>query len=134
MILRQGAAETSLKFDFPVSSYWKLHYDFGKKWAGRYSGFGPETVNLFLINAVLPFRASYIHRAGENKAWEQWMEMLENLPAENNHITRVWTGYGYRVPNAFYSQAFLHLYSHYCKNRNCLNCHIGQSLIKGKGN
>jgi hypothetical protein len=60
------------------------------------------------------------------------MEILQNLPAENNRITRIFAGYGYRVPNAFYSQAFLHLYQNYCSHRNCLTCHIGQFLIRGK--
>ncbi|MCX6224157.1 MAG: DUF2851 family protein, partial [Bacteroidia bacterium] len=132
-VLRGSGTEMDLKFDFPVSAYWKLHYDFGKKWAGRFTGFGAETINLFLINAVLPFRASYDNRNGDTGAWEKWMELLEKLPAENNRITRVWTGYGYRVPNAFYSQAFLHLYTNYCNNRHCLTCHIGQFLIRGKG-
>lgn len=131
-VIRGQGSEIHLKFDYPVSTYWKLHYDFGKKWAGHFTGFGEETVNLFLINAVLPFRASYSNRNGDAGAWEKWMEILESLPAENNRITRVWSGYGYRVPNAFYSQAFLHLYTKYCQNRSCLSCHIGQFLIRGR--
>jgi hypothetical protein len=122
-----------LKFDYPVSSYWKVHYNFEKKWAGRFAGFGHETVNLFMINAVLPFRACYDNRNGDSSAWENWMNNLESLPAENNRITRIWEGYEYRIPNAFYSQAFLQLFTKYCHSRQCLTCHIGQFLIKGKG-
>jgi hypothetical protein len=132
-VLRGSGPEMNLKFDYPVSAYWKLHYDFGKTWSGRFTGFGAETINLFQINAVLPFQASYANRNGDNQAWEKWMEILESLPAEDNRITRVWSSYGYRVPNAFYSQAFLHLYTNYCRNRHCLGCHIGQFLIRGKG-
>lgn len=132
-VLRGTGAGSNLNLDYPVSAYWKQHYDFGKKWTTGYSGFGAETVNLFLVNAVLPFRASYANRNGDAGAWEKWMEQLESLPAENNRITRVWSGYGYRVPNAFYSQAFLHLFTQYCHNRHCLKCHIGQFLIRGKG-
>ena len=131
-VLRGSETEMKLVTDYPVSSYWKIHYDFGKKWEGRSTGFGGSTLNLFMINAVLPFRASYANRNGDSGAWEKWMERLEKLPAENNRITRVWSGFGYRVPNAFYSQAFLHLYTHYCRERHCLNCHIGQCLIRGK--
>ncbi len=133
LVLNGSVMDHHLKFDCPVSAYWKLHYDFGKKWAGRYAGFGTETINLFMINAVLPFRASYDNRNGDSGAWEKWMEQLELLSPENNRITRVWSGYGYRIPNAFYSQAFLHLYGNYCHHRHCLSCHIGQFLIRGKG-
>jgi hypothetical protein len=61
------------------------------------------------------------------------MEQLEAMHAEDNRITRIWIRYGYRIPNAFYSQAFLHLYGDYCRERHCLTCHIGQFLIRGKG-
>jgi hypothetical protein len=131
-VLKGMDKEMNINRDYPVSSYWKIHYDFGKKWSAGYTGFGAETINLFMINAVLPYRASYAHRNGDEEAWEKWMEHLEKLPAENNRITRLWCGYGYRVPNAFYSQAFLHLYTNYCHGRHCLGCHIGQFLIRGR--
>ncbi len=123
----------NLIFDYPMSSYWKMHYDFGKKWETPATGMGEGTITLFRINAVLPFRACYENRNGDAGAWEKWMEQLELLPAEDNRISRLWTHYGYRIPNAFYSQAFHHLYSRYCQNRHCLTCHIGQFLIRGKG-
>ena len=132
-VLGDTSTGMNLRFDGPVSAYWKMHYDFGKVWEGGPAGFGAETINLFMINAVLPFRASYDNRNGDNGAWERWMEALEKLPAENNRITRVWSGYGYRVPSAFYSQAFFHLLTNYCQGRHCLTCHIGQFLIRGKG-
>ncbi len=131
-VLGQPEKDNELFSSQPVSSYWKLHYDFGKKWESRTTGIGGSTLNLFLINAVLPFRASYANRDGDPAAWEKWMEALEKLPAEDNRITRVWLAYGYRVPNAFYSQAFLHLYTNFCRTRHCLTCHIGQNLIRGK--
>jgi hypothetical protein len=126
-------ADPNLRLDSPLSTYWQQHYDFGKKWTGACPAFGESTRNLFIINAVLPFRASYAHRNGDTLAWEHWMDQLERLPAEDNRITRIWVGYGYRIPNAFYSQAFFHLYTHYCSKRLCLSCHLGQLLIRGKG-
>jgi hypothetical protein len=131
-----GSAEDSgtvLKFDNSVSEYWREHFDFGKKWDNGSVTFGASTVNLFRINAVLPYQACYANREGDPRAWEKWMENLERMPAEDNRITRIWSGYGYRVPNAFYSQSFLHLYNTYCSKRQCLNCRIGQSLIRGRG-
>jgi hypothetical protein len=132
-VFRGRDQSMNLNFDFPVSSYWKMHYDFGKKWSGNYPGFGIETENLFVINAALPVRACYAYRNGDQSAWETWMEALSGLAAEKNRITRLWAGNGFQVPNAFYSQAFLHLFKNYCNNRRCLTCHIGQLLIRGKG-
>lgn len=121
---------TTDSFQAPVSAYWKNHYDFGKERTGDPPGLGQDSINLFRINMGLPFVACYETRHGQGEARVRWMERLESLPAENNRITRLWTGYGYQVPNAFYSQAFLHLYNAYCKPRRCLNCRVGQALIR----
>jgi hypothetical protein len=121
-------------FDVPVSTYWKTHYDFGRERTGEPPGFGQESINLFRINVGLPYVACHEARHGRDDAHVRWMERLESLPPENNRITRLWTGYGYQVPNAFYSQAFLHLYNAYCRHRRCLNCRIGQALIRNPSN
>ncbi len=130
LVLKGAGMIERSSLDFPVSSYWKSHYDFAREWSGQYPGIGEETVNLFRINASLPFAACYADRHGDSASKEKWMEWLERLPPENNRITRIWTSYGYCVPNAFYSQAFLHLYLAYCRPRRCLNCRIGQYLIR----
>jgi hypothetical protein len=129
-VINTGGHVDPESFEFPVSAYWKVHYDFEKKWTGAYPGIGQDTINLFRINAAVPFAATYANRQGEKRAREQWMETLEVLPAESNRITRIWASYGYRVPNAFYSQAFLHLFNVYCHPRKCLSCRIGQFLIR----
>jgi hypothetical protein len=121
-------------FDVPVSTYWKTHYDFGRERIGEPPGFGQESINLFRINVGLPYVACHESRHGRVDAHVSWMERLESLPSENNRITRLWSGYGYQVPNAFYSQAFLHLYNTYCRPRRCLNCRIGQALIRNPSN
>ncbi len=133
LVTRSAGRVSRDAFDHPVSSYWKQHYDFGKKWAAGYPGIGSDTVNLFAINAGIPFFACRANRQGERTARERWMDSLEKMPAESNRITRIWTGYGFRVPNAFYSQAFLHLFTAYCQPRKCLSCRIGQTLIRNPG-
>ena len=115
--------------DIPVSTYWQKHYDFGKEWRDQSPTIGKDTLNLLKINYLLPVLACYASAIGQPQSNVWWMEQLERLPPENNRITRLWTGYGYQVPNAFYSQAFLHLYQNYCSSRRCLSCRIGQAII-----
>ncbi|MFO7617553.1 MAG: DUF2851 family protein [Bacteroidales bacterium] len=115
-----------------VSGYWKKHYDFGKEWKDKPPRIGEDTINILRINYLNPLLACYRSTLGNRESHVWWMEQLEALPPENNRITRLWSGYGFRVPNAFYSQAFLHLYRHYCSPRKCLNCRIGQAVVSSR--
>jgi hypothetical protein len=115
--------------DIRVSGYWKKHYDFGKEWKDKPAMIGQDAVNVLKINYLIPLLACYGSSNGNRESNVWWMEQLESLPPENNRITRLWSGYGFRVPNAFYSQAFLHLFQQYCSSRRCLNCRIGQAVV-----
>ena len=57
--------------------------------------------------------------------------MLEELPAENNRILRVWKECGLRVASAADSQALIQLKNEYCDRRDCLRCRFGYEFLKG---
>ena len=56
--------------------------------------------------------------------------LLQQLPAEQNKITKEWNELGLKVKNAFDSQAVIELYNNFCQKRQCLNCSIGISILK----
>ena len=58
------------------------------------------------------------------------LRFLEELPAEKNTITRHWIELGIKNSNAYQSQALLQLKNEHCKQKNCLNCSIGNKLLQ----
>lgn len=129
-ILNVGLTRSKLPSQSLVSSYWKTHLDFGRLGTLSQTSLSEGVLNLLHINAVLPLNAYYFSCHNRNHAQQDWMEVLEDLPAENNYVIKLWKDAGFRVPNAFYSQAFLMIYKNYCSQRQCLRCKIGQLILK----
>lgn len=114
-----------------TSSYWRSHYDIDKISAVQLPGMGDNSRQLLMINVFLPLNAFFRFRKGENDAVEFWQDQLENLPAEENRVIRLWQDIGFRVPNAFYSQSFFYMYRNYCAGKRCLACRLGQLILAG---
>ncbi len=51
---------------------------------------------------------------------ERAASLLEELKAENNYVTRMWSGAGIPVQTAADSQALLQLQKEYCDKKKCL--------------
>jgi hypothetical protein len=111
------------------SSYWLTHYDIDKKISGLVPQMGDSSKLLLMINSFLPLRGFFNYQNGDSDAIESWLERLERLPAENNSVTRRWEEIGFRIPNAFYSQAFFYIYRNYCVEKKCLACKIGHLIL-----
>lgn len=93
---------------------------------------GEDAVNLLLINSVLPFVFVYGKIQHQEILCEKVLNWYEELPAENNRITRQFTSLGLPLKNAADGQAYIQLKSEYCSTLQCLHCSIGyQSLMHG---
>ena len=55
---------------------------------------------------------------------------LQELKAEKNNITRKWEDLNVENKTAFDSQALLELKKFYCDEKRCLDCAIGNKLLK----
>lgn len=69
----------------------------------------------------------------EEKITDRAFDFLEQLKAEDNHITRTWKDVGLTVDNAGDSQALIQLKNEYCDRRDCLRCRFGYEYLKGEG-
>ncbi|RRB02091.1 DUF2851 family protein [Larkinella rosea] len=112
------------------SAYWQSHYRFGKTSEKVLATLGQTAAENLIVNAIVPLLMAYSH----HKDWPDYREravgLLEQLPAENNRITRIWQGLNIPVRTAFDSQASIELYKMYCQSKKCLSCQIGVSLLK----
>ena len=111
-----------------TSPYWEEHFNFRKVSSHRAKRVGESALNLIVINTVIPFLYTY----GLHKADEMLCERatLEALKAENNYVTRLWSGAGLPVYTAADSQALLQLQKEYCEKKDCLRCRFGYEYLR----
>ena len=113
-----------------ASKYWNTHYVFGKCSPESVKQTGTQTIRTLIINVVAPFLNAYGKTRHHKPSIDRAAEILTELNAESNQITRNWLKFGIRTNNAFESQALIHLHNRYCKQKRCLECQIGASYFE----
>ena len=126
----QSLKEIKQLLNVTANDYWHYHYVFDEATAYKEKNLGTQMINSILINTIIPIVFAYglynREEAYKNKAL-QW---LEEIAAEKNNITNAWAGLGIENKNAFDSQALIELKNEYCNKKRCLNCAVGNRLLK----
>jgi Protein of unknown function (DUF2851) len=117
-------------FKGQISDYWQQHYLPARPSAARLKGIGRQSIDILLINTVVPLLFAYSHWQDKPDYKERAMAWLEQLPAEKNMTIQVYQDLGLPIPSAADSQAYLQLFQHYCQTRKCLSCSLGHHLLK----
>ena len=117
-------------FTVPPSSYWLSHYQFTKKAKSAEHELGRSSIENIIINTVVPVWAAYGKLSDEQSYVDRAVQVLQQLPEEENKITRSWKNIGMTTQTAFDSQALIELYNSFCQKKSCLNCAIGASLMR----
>ncbi|MBS1615035.1 MAG: DUF2851 family protein [Bacteroidetes bacterium] len=116
-----------------ASSYWDTHYRFDETPSRKtVKKLGTDAAQNIIINTLAPIRFLYAHTQGRAEESEKALQLLENLPAEDNRILRIWAAHGWLPRHAGESQALIQLYNRYCSNKRCLDCAVGLSIIRAK--
>ena len=128
----KDVAEVKALFDVKASDYWETHYRFEKHNDIRKTPkhLGAATADILIINAVVPLLFCFGKLHKDESVCETALHYLEATPAEDNTIIRHYAQYGITADNAMQTQALLHLYNMYCKCKRCLECRIGNVLLK----
>jgi hypothetical protein len=126
----KNATEVKALFDVAASEYWETHYRFETASEAKPKHLGEATANILIINAVVPLLFCYGKLHKDESVCETAMQFLEETEAEDNAIIRHFTQCGIRAENAMQTQALLHLYNMYCKRKRCLECRIGNVLLR----
>ena len=122
-------------FDLSASDYWDDHYLPGKKSeTSEPKKIGMASIENLIFNAIAPVRFMYAAHHGTYMQQEKAVDMLAQIPAESNKITRLFSSAGYDVPSALHAQAMIQLYQKYCMPRRCLECSVGLSLLRHRPN
>jgi len=117
-------------FDVSVSDYWKSHYMFDKASTKRNKKISTNTIHLLIINTIIPFLFVYGRSHKDQSMIDRALKLLDQLPGEQNAIISKWTDLGVSVRSSFQTQSLILLKNSYCKNKRCLNCGIGNEILK----
>lgn len=113
-----------------ANDYWHYHYTFDEISAFKKKKLGGQMIDNILINTVVPVLFAYGHYHGENSFKDKALQWLEEIKAEKNSITHGFTSLRVANKNAFDSQALIQLKNEYCNKKRCLDCSVGNKLIR----
>lgn len=112
------------------SDYWESHYILNKDSIKKSKSIGKSAVDIILINTIIPFLFIYGKAKGLEDLQERSISLLENIKPEKNAIITKWNDLGVKTENAFNTQALIQLKNKYCDSKKCLNCQIGNYIIR----
>ncbi len=116
-------------FEIELPIFWETHYTFTKTSKRRKKKFTKSFLDLLLINTIIPLQFHYkksIHTLDQ----EVLLEMMRTLKPEKNSIISKFAELQVEAKNAFESQALLELKNNYCALKRCLQCAIGNQLLR----
>jgi len=128
--IKDVKALKALFMDVKVNPYWENHYRFDQESAPSAKQMGEASVNILLLNTLALFLFSYGKDNGLQYFISRGLALLESLPQEDNKIVEDFSTLGVKIKNAFESQALLELKNNYCNYKKCLQCGIGNKLLR----
>ncbi len=118
-------------FGIITPDYWQHHYQVGKV-AGRIlpKKLSPTILSLLTINFVVPLWYTYGKYIQDSIWQEKCFDILQEVSAEDNFIIKKFVKHNWKPQNAFDAQGMIGLYHLYCKSKKCLECKIGQTMLR----
>lgn len=118
------------RLEATATDYWHSHYLFGCESSKGDKALRIRSLNLLVLNSVIPLMFAYGRYRGEKALEEGALQLFASLPPEDNFITRTWKELGISAASAADSQALIHLKRNYCDRRDCLRCSFGLEYLK----
>lgn len=118
------------KLQVYASAYWDNHFQFDKLSEGSRKNLGKDAINLLIINVIVQVFFAYGVFHNNETVKDRAFMLLETIEAERNQIIQRFEKLGVVATDALQSQALLQLKKEYCDPKRCLECRIGQLLIK----
>ena len=84
------------------------------------------------INTIVPLLYAYGTAHADEDMRQRALSLPEQIPAEDNHILRLWKQCGLTVSTAADSQALIQLKREYCDRKDCLRCRFAYEYLKMK--
>jgi len=128
--IKDVKALKALFSEVKVNPYWDDHYRFDKISSSSSKNMGEASVDILLLNTIALFLFSYGKSQQLQPFINRSLKLLEHLPCENNKIVTDFCNLGVKIKTAFESQALTELKNNYCSYKRCLQCGIGNKILK----
>lgn len=122
--------EVTALLNVTANDYWHYHYMFDELSSYKEKNMGIQMINNVLINTIVPVLFAYGQYHDEPSYKDKALQWLEEIAAEKNTITQGYMQLGISHKNAFDSQALIQLKNDYCNKKRCLECAIGNKLLR----
>ncbi|WP_339884499.1 DUF2851 family protein [Polaribacter vadi] len=116
-------------FSFEVDAFWKTHFTFESDSKKSPKKLTKSFVDLIIINTIIPLKFVYLQSrgvVGENGI----IQLIKQVSSEKNSIISNFAALEIKAKNAMESQALIQLKNNYCTKKRCLQCAIGNSLLR----
>jgi hypothetical protein len=117
-------------FSVSTSDFWKTHYTFEKESPKKVKKLSKAFIDLLLINTILPLKFVYQKHIGKFEETDI-LNLIKEIKPEKNNIIDKFNLLKIKSDSAFKTQALLELKNENCALQKCLQCAIGNSLLKG---
>ncbi|MEZ4859116.1 MAG: DUF2851 family protein [Flavobacteriaceae bacterium] len=116
-------------FNVAASEYWDTHYNFEISSSKRKKSITKGFVDLLLINTIIPLKFAYATQQGLDIT-EELIDLAVSLPVENNTIISKFQSLRSIENSAWHSQSLLQLKNEYCSKQRCMQCELGNFILK----
>ena len=130
--IKESASAKEIKryFEVTANDYWHYHYQFTETSAFKQKKVGAAMADNIIINTVAPLLFMYGSYHNENRYKYKAIQCLEEIPSEKNLITKGFKELNIETKNARDSQALIELKNEYCNKKRCLECSIGNAVLR----
>ena len=126
----ENLKETEAKFNVAANDYWHYHYVFDEESGFRKKLLGRQMVQNIILNTVIPVLYAYGWYNNIEAYKTKALRWAEQLAPEKNNITLGFEKLGVANKSAYESQALIQLKNKYCNKLRCLECAIGNKILK----
>lgn len=116
-------------FDISISEFWKIHYSFTSTSRKTYKKLSKKFIDLLLINTIVPLKFIYLKYINELNE-EELISTIKLIKPEKNAVIDGFKKLNVPCNNALNSQALLQLKNEYCEKNKCIQCAIGNQLLR----
>ena len=130
--IKEKASAKDLRqfFEVTANDYWHYHYQFDEESAFKKKRTGTLMIDNIIINTVAPVLFAYGNYHSEIRYKDKALQCLEEIVSEKNLITKGFEQLNIENKNAWDSQALIELKNEYCNKKRCLECSIGNNILK----
>lgn len=126
----ENAEEIKDWLNITANDYWHYHYRLDELSAYKPKKLGNAMINNIIINTMAPVMYAYGRYHQLENFKEKALQWLESCVAENNTITNGYQQLGIKNASAADSQALIELKNEYCNYKRCLECAVGNAIIR----